>query len=98
MTPLKTLLAQREALEQQIKAASAEQKTFALARIKELVEEYDVTLEDLQKAFGMNDKRRGPVAPKFRDPETGKTWAGRGMKPKWMMVPNAEELFAIKEA
>jgi hypothetical protein len=24
------------------------------------------------------------VAPKYRDPKTGKTWAGRGVKPKWV--------------
>jgi DNA-binding protein H-NS len=24
--------------------------------------------------------------PKFRDPETGKTWAGRGMRPVWLVA------------
>lgn len=24
------------------------------------------------------------LEPKYRDPETGKTWAGRGRKPSWM--------------
>jgi DNA-binding protein H-NS len=27
---------------------------------------------------------RGAVAPKYRDPETGATWAGRGLKPRWL--------------
>jgi DNA-binding protein H-NS len=27
---------------------------------------------------------RGKVAPKYRDPETGATWAGRGLKPRWL--------------
>jgi DNA-binding protein H-NS len=27
---------------------------------------------------------RGAVAPKYRDPETGTTWAGRGLKPRWL--------------
>ena len=27
---------------------------------------------------------RGTVAPKYRDPETGATWAGRGLKPRWL--------------
>jgi DNA-binding protein H-NS len=26
----------------------------------------------------------GAVAPKYRDPETGATWAGRGLKPRWL--------------
>jgi DNA-binding protein H-NS len=24
------------------------------------------------------------VAPKYRDPASGKTWTGRGLKPKWV--------------
>jgi DNA-binding protein H-NS len=27
---------------------------------------------------------RGSVAPKYRHPETGETWAGRGLKPRWL--------------
>ena len=27
---------------------------------------------------------RGAVAPKYRDAETGATWAGRGLKPRWL--------------
>jgi DNA-binding protein H-NS len=30
---------------------------------------------------------RGPVAPKYRNPENpAETWAGRGLKPKWLTV------------
>jgi DNA-binding protein H-NS len=28
--------------------------------------------------------KRGKVAPKFRDPETGTTWTGRGRTPVWL--------------
>jgi DNA-binding protein H-NS len=27
---------------------------------------------------------RAAVAPKYRDHETGATWAGRGLKPRWL--------------
>jgi DNA-binding protein H-NS len=27
---------------------------------------------------------RGSVAAKYRHPETGETWAGRGLKPRWL--------------
>jgi DNA-binding protein H-NS len=27
---------------------------------------------------------RARVAPKFKDPETGATWTGRGKQPKWL--------------
>jgi DNA-binding protein H-NS len=34
--------------------------------------------------FGRSD-RRGPVAPKYRNPENpAETWAGRGLKPRWL--------------
>jgi hypothetical protein len=30
-------------------------------------------------------KRRGPVAPKYRNPDNrNETWAGRGLKPRWL--------------
>jgi DNA-binding protein H-NS len=27
---------------------------------------------------------RGAVAPKYRHPETGETWSGRGLNPRWL--------------
>lgn len=42
--------------------------------------------------------RRGkgePVAPKFRNPETGDTWTGRGREPAWIKGKNRQD-FAIK--
>jgi len=38
-------------------------------------------------------KNRAKVAPKFKDPKSGKTWAGRGKKPDWLV--GNEEDFAI---
>jgi DNA-binding protein H-NS len=42
---------------------------------------------------------RGAVAPKYRDPETGATWAGRGLKPRWLTAAmksgKSVESFAI---
>jgi DNA-binding protein H-NS len=26
------------------------------------------------------------VAPKYRDPATGETWAGRGARPRWLVA------------
>jgi DNA-binding protein H-NS len=42
---------------------------------------------------------RGPVAPKYRHPETGETWSGRGLKPRWLTAAmksgKSLEAFAI---
>jgi DNA-binding protein H-NS len=43
--------------------------------------------------------RRGVVAPKYRHPETGETWSGRGLQPRWltaaMKTGKSREDFAI---
>jgi DNA-binding protein H-NS len=34
---------------------------------------------------GLSLGRRGPVAPKYRNPQNpSETWAGRGLKPRWL--------------
>jgi DNA-binding protein H-NS len=42
---------------------------------------------------------RGSVAPRYRHPETGETWAGRGLKPRWLTAAmksgKSLEAFAI---
>ena len=55
----------------------------------------DAILAGQQPAQGQGRKaRRGngdKVAAKFRDPETGKTWSGRGREPTWIKGKNREE-------
>jgi DNA-binding protein H-NS len=39
------------------------------------------TLRKIGSGFGL----RGPVAPKYRNPQNPEeTWAGRGLRPKWL--------------
>ena len=36
---------------------------------------------------GLRPGARGPVAPKYRNPENPtETWAGRGLKPRWLVA------------
>ena len=55
----------------------------------------DTILAGQQPTQGQGRKvRRGngdKVAAKFRDPETGKTWSGRGREPTWIKGKNREE-------
>lgn len=37
-------------------------------------------------------KTRRPAAPKYRDPATGRTWAGRGRAPRWAAGKDLETL------
>ena len=42
-------------------------------------------LSRLSTSKAMKSGGRGPVAPKYRNPENpSETWAGRGLKPRWL--------------
>ncbi|MBL8046823.1 MAG: H-NS histone family protein, partial [Anaerolineales bacterium] len=47
--------------------------------------EFDLTAEDLGfKLVRKTAKAKSASTPKYRDPQTGKTWTGRGKPPAWM--------------
>jgi DNA-binding protein H-NS len=42
-------------------------------------------LSRLSTSKGVKPGGRGPVAPKYRNPQNpSETWAGRGLKPRWL--------------
>lgn len=85
MTEYKKLLAQREALEKQIEEARKAEVAEAIATIRALVGEYGLTVDDVfPKSVSKAGKKTGAVAPKYRDPQTGATWTGRGKAPLWI--------------
>lgn len=96
MNSYKELLKQKEALEQQIHEARSRELSDAVARVRSLVAEYEMTAEDVfpparaARSTGSGAK----VAPKYRDPNTGQTWTGRGKAPKWIQNEDREK-FAI---
>lgn len=88
MATLNDLLAQKAALEKQIVDAQREEKAAAIAQIKALMAQYGLTPADLgARAIAAAPRRAGggaKVPPKYRDPATGATWSGRGLKPRWL--------------
>lgn len=91
MTTLQELLAQKEILEQQISQIKKLQREDALREARELVETYELTTDEL---FGKRKAAGQPAAPKYRNPESGETWSGRGRTPRWLDGKNRED-FAI---
>lgn len=85
-TFLSDLIAQREALERQISQARSEAKAEAVSKVRELMSQHGLTAADLIAPPGRKQgiKPGSKVAPKYRDPVTGSTWSGRGLKPKWL--------------
>ena len=79
------LLAQKAALEKQIADFQRNQRGEAIARVKALMAEYGLTLADIgNRPAAAPRKTSAKVAPKYRNPATGDTWSGRGLKPKWL--------------
>lgn len=96
---LNELIAQRDALARQqtdIAKAIAEARLSArkevIQQIKTLMANHGLTVADLsespRKARGSLSDAQAParskVAAKYRDPESGKTWSGRGLMPTWL--------------
>ena len=86
----KELLQQREALEQAIATARANELSEAITKARELVAEFGLTVQDVFPAGRGTSKSStksssgNKVAPKYRDSATGQTWTGRGKAPKWI--------------
>ncbi len=82
----KELTAQIEKLTAQAEQARAKEMETVIAQIRQVMGEYGITLADLglKGAAGRGRRKSGTVAPKFRDPESGATWTGRGRSPAWI--------------
>lgn len=82
MSTYQELLAKRAALEAEINAAKGTARTTALSDVRQLVSEFGISSREI---YGVHRKstRRRPDA-KYRDPETGATWSGRGRPPAWI--------------
>lgn len=89
MTTLQELLDQQAALERQISGIRAAERSRAISDVRTLMAQHGLTVADVSGANsashnGASKTAGKKVAPKYRDPGTGATWTGRGLKPKWM--------------
>jgi DNA-binding protein H-NS len=86
MASLQELLRQQQMLAQQIEDARRNEIAEILTKIRAQVLQYDLTVKDVFPGGGRrrNAAALSKVAPKYRDPSTGKTWTGRGKAPKWI--------------
>lgn len=50
----------------------------------------------VEKQSKVGNYVRGPQAPKFRDPETGATWSGRGKAPAWLASAKDRSIYLIE--
>ncbi|NCA69452.1 MAG: H-NS histone family protein [Sphingobacteriia bacterium] len=88
MTELAELLAQKEELELQIAEIRKQERHNAIAEVVRMINEHDLKPDDL---FGRGRAGTGVLPAKYRDPETGKTWSGKGRVPNWLEGKNRDE-------
>lgn len=82
-TQYQTLLQQKAELDAQIIAALKTEKAAAITQARALATEYGLTAADVFPAVGKQAASVGQ--PKYRNPETGVTWTGRGKPPTWIL-------------
>jgi DNA-binding protein H-NS len=86
-------------LQKQASALRNKRRIPVIASIVRSMREYDITPEEItaalnKKAAKTTTKANGtpaakrPVPIKYRHPQTGETWTGRGKAPRWII--NAE--------
>lgn len=82
MATLQELIAQQQELTRQIEAARKAEVADAVAQIRKLMADYNLSVEEITEKA--SPKKGAKVAAKYRNPETGDTWTGRGRQPKWV--------------
>lgn len=108
MTTLKQLLDQKAALEREIESTRRQEKADAVNKVKTLMTEYGLSMSDLSvkgapraapASPNPSSAKGGKVAAKFIKQDTGETWSGRGLQPKWLKAAIASgrkiEEFAV---
>jgi DNA-binding protein H-NS len=91
-----------EKLRKQADALQRKKRKPVIMSIVRSMKEFDITPEEIVAAFGKPGPRgatravkktsastRPPVPVKYKHPETGATWTGRGKPPRWVVEAEA---------
>lgn len=86
-------IAQLQKLAEQVRGDEVER---ARKQVLELMQTHGLRIEDLTPTKKATPAAKtGTVKVKYRDPDTGKTWTGRGRAPRWLGNRDKDE-FLIK--
>ena len=100
MSRLAALKKQIAALEAQAERIAKEEAASAIARIKDIMAEFNLSIEHLAHAIGGRRAARKTRAKpasvaKYADPKTGKTWSGVGRAPAWIAGAKNRDAFLV---
>lgn len=92
-------------LQKQAQSLQEKRRGPVITSIVRSMREYEITPEEIATAFNKAQTRKAgrkaaspsagspvkrTVPPKYRNPETGDTWTGRGKAPRWITAAEAE--------
>ncbi|MGB3287702.1 MAG: H-NS histone family protein [Burkholderiaceae bacterium] len=91
-------------LQKQAQNLQTKRRGPVITSIIRSMREYDITPEDITAAYNKKTTRSAPrkpsapagapakrsVPPKYRHPDTGDTWTGRGKVPRWIVAVEAD--------
>lgn len=89
MSTVAELMAQKAEIEKKIAEAQREERASAIAQVRALMAQHGLTVADLASRGASapraaSGKALSKVPAKYRDPSTGNSWSGRGLKPNWL--------------
>ena len=100
MSKLTALKKQIAALEAQAERIAKEEMGSAIAKVKDIMAEFNLTIEHLtQTVSGKRVAKKAKVktasVAKYADPKTGKTWSGFGRAPGWIAGSKNRDAFLV---
>jgi DNA-binding protein H-NS len=100
MSKLTALKKQIAALEAQAERIAKEEMSSAIAKVKDIMAEFNLTIEHLTQAVGgkrasNKTKAKAASVAKYADPKTGKTWSGFGRAPGWIAGAKNRDAFLV---
>lgn len=83
----KDLLQELETLSKKVEEARKIESAAAIEKVRAIVADFGLTEEQIfpkGRSTRASSGETQTVAPKYRNPETGQTWTGRGKPPLWI--------------
>ena len=100
MSKLSAIKKQIAALEARAQRIAKSEMGPAIAKVKAIMSEFNLTIEHLTqavtgKAAAKKVKAKAASVAKYADPKTGKQWSGFGRAPGWIAGAKNRDLFLI---
>ncbi|EYC50983.1 H-NS histone [Hylemonella gracilis str. Niagara R] len=94
---LEQLEAQKASYEKRIAELRQQERDAALRTVRELVAKHKFTAKEISQppAGAAPASPADAVDAKYRNPETGETWSGRGRAPAWLEGANKDQFLLV---